>query len=79
MTGSSFNQIQKKLNRGHAVVAWITGFGGNGTRFNHAITLIGYDLKKVFFNDPWTGKQSSMSIGTLANYRKRDLYRTISY
>lgn len=79
MTGATFAQIKNKLNIGHAVVAWITGFGGSGTKYNHAITLIGYDLKKVFFNDPWSGKQLSMNISTLENYRKRDLYRTISY
>ncbi|WPC19344.1 C39 family peptidase [Pediococcus inopinatus] len=79
MTGSSFNSIKKQINKKHPVVVWISGYGGINTKINHAITIIGYSSSLVYFNDPWTGKQLSMTVSKLHSYRKRDAYRAISY
>lgn len=79
MTGTSFNSIKKQINKKHPVVVWLSGYGDAGTKINHAVTIIGYSSSRVYFNDPWTGKQSNMSIDSLHNFRKRDAYRAISY
>lgn len=79
LTNCSFNDIKKKINIGHTVVVWISGYGGPMTKINHAITITGYDNSRAYFNDPWTGKQLSMTIKQLHNYRKADAYRALGY
>ncbi|MBQ9062137.1 MAG: C39 family peptidase, partial [Eubacterium sp.] len=58
MTGKSEEAIQKKLRKGHIVMAWVAGLDGFGS---HTIALTGYDDKKIYYNDPWTGTARTMS------------------
>ncbi|MFJ8262898.1 C39 family peptidase [Rummeliibacillus sp. NPDC094406] len=76
MTGVSFTSIKKQINRNHPVVVWVAGVDGF---INHALTITGYSSTRAYYNDPWTGKKSSMSIKALEQHRKDDKYRTISY
>lgn len=76
MTGKSFTSIKKQINRNHPVVVWVANVDGF---VNHALTVTGYDNSRVYFNDPWTGKKSSMKISTFKKHWKDDKYRAISY
>ena len=76
MTGSSFNQIKDKINQGRAVVVCVCGVDGF---VNHALTVRGYSSTRVYYNDPWTKKKTSMTITSLHNHRKKDAYRALSY
>ena len=76
MTGKSFGQLKRQINRGHPVVVWVAGVDGF---VNHAITLTGYSATRAYYNDPWTHKKTSMTQANLAKHRHRDAYRALSY
>ncbi|MGX9134213.1 C39 family peptidase [Rummeliibacillus sp. JY-2-4R] len=76
MTRKSLTSIKKQINRNHPVIVWVANVDGF---VNHALTITGYSSTRVYFNDPWTGKKSSMAIKTFMKHWKDDQYRAISY
>lgn len=76
MTGSSYTSVKKQINRNHPVVIWVVNVDGF---VNHALTVTGYSNTRVFYNDPWTGKKSSMTIKKMKKHWKANKYRAISY
>lgn len=76
MTGCSINAIKQKLIRSHLVVVWMGWFDGFS---NHALTLTGYHGNTLYYNDPWTGKKSKMSINKFKIHWALDGHRAISY
>ncbi|WP_143463096.1 C39 family peptidase [Levilactobacillus enshiensis] len=76
MTGASFATLKKQINQGHPVVIWVAGVDGF---VNHAITMSGYSRTRVYYNDPWTKKKTSMTQVSLNTHRSHDGYRALSY
>ncbi|PGZ95414.1 hypothetical protein COE51_20295 [Bacillus pseudomycoides] len=78
--GSSINltgkDIKRPLDDGKPVVVWMTMHGFTV----HAITLVGYDDKNVYYNDPWTGeKNATMYWSDFYNNWSTQNRRAISY
>ncbi len=75
LTGSSFTQIEKLVNQGYPVMAWITiglkptyvsrvWYDPYGNKVNwliheHAVVIVGYTPSTIIVNDPYTGKRQS--------------------
>ncbi|WP_283680197.1 C39 family peptidase [Lentilactobacillus sp. Marseille-Q4993] len=76
MTGDSFSQIKDQINDNKPVVVWVAGVDGF---VNHALTVTGYSKTRVYYNDPWTKKKTSMSIKAFHQHRKADKYRALGY
>ena len=76
MTGKSEEAIQKKLRKGHIVMAWVAGLDGFGS---HTIALTGYDDKKIYYNDPWTGTARTMPWSTFRAMWAGNGRRALSY
>ena len=76
MTGKSEEAIQKKLRKGHIVMAWVAGLDGFGS---HTIALTGYDDKKIYYNDPWTGSARTMPWSTFRAMWAGNGRRALSY
>ena len=76
MTGASMQRIQNKLRDGHLVVAWVANVDGF---VNHTLALTGYDSKRLYYNDPWTGSKGSMSYGEFYQHWNADKQRALSY
>ena len=76
MTGASMQRIQNKLRDGHLVVAWVANVDGF---VNHTLALTGYDSKRLYYNDPWTGLKGSMSYGEFYQHWNADKQRALSY
>lgn len=76
MTGASLTAIKNKLLRSHLVVVWVSGIDGFS---NHALTLTGYYKKRLYYNDPWTGKKASISTSSFIKHWHDDGYRALSY
>lgn len=58
MTGCSYEQIEAKLNDKRLVVVWVTRLDGFGS---HTVALTGYDRESLYYNDPWTGEEETIS------------------
>lgn len=58
MSGSSLSTLKKQVWKHHPVVVWVSWVDHFP---NHALLLTGYNRSKIYYNDPWTGKKSSMS------------------
>ena len=58
MTGCSLGRLQSKIASGHVVVAWVRPLDGFTS---HTIAVTGYDTKRIYYNDPWTGRAHSMT------------------
>lgn len=76
MTGKSEDKIQKKLLKGHIVLAWVAGLDGFGS---HTIALTGYDDKRIYYNDPWTGTAGTMAWSTFRAMWAGNAKRALSY
>lgn len=76
MTGASLQTIKNHLINGHLVVVWVANVNGF---VNHALALTGFDSNNLFYNNPWTGRKESMSIGTFYQHWNADRQRAISY
>ena len=76
MTGYSLSAIRSQLLKSHLVVVWVGAFDAFS---NHALTLTGYHGSRLYYNDPWTGKKSSMSEVTFRAHWSLDAYRALSY
>ena len=76
MTGASMQRIQDKLKQGHLVVAWVANVNGF---VNHALALTGYDVGRLFYNNPWTGRKESMTYSEFYQHWNADRQRAISY
>lgn len=76
MTGASLTAIKNKLLRSHLVVVWVSGIDGFS---NHALTLTGYYKKRLYYNDPWTGKKASINTSNFIKHWRGDGYRALSY
>lgn len=76
MTGARLTAIKNKLLRSHLVVVWVSGIDGFS---NHALTLTGYYKKRLYYNDPWTGKKASISTSSFIKHWRGDGYRALSY
>lgn len=76
MTGASLQSIKDHLINGHLVVVWVANVNGF---VNHALALTGFDSNNLFYNNPWTGRKESMSIGTFYQHWNADRQRAISY
>ncbi len=58
MTGCTYEQLEEKLRDKRLVVVWVTRLDGFGS---HTIALTGYDKESLYYNDPWTGKEETIS------------------
>lgn len=76
MTGASLTSIKSQVRRNHLVVVWVANWDGFS---NHALTVTGYSKSRIYYNDPWTKKRTSMSNTTMTSHRKGDAYRALSY
>ena len=76
MTGASLKSIKNKLLHSHPVVVWVAGIDGFS---NHALTLTGYQNDYLYYNDPWTGKKSSISTNSFMEHWRANEYRALSY
>ena len=76
MTGASLQSIKNHLINGHLVVVWVANVNGF---VNHALALTGFDSNNLFYNNPWTGRKESMSIGSFYQHWNADRQRAISY
>ena len=76
MTGASMQRIQDKLKQEHLVVAWVANVNGF---VNHALALTGYDVGRLFYNNPWTGRKESMTYSEFYQHWNADRQRAISY
>lgn len=76
LTGASLTTIKKYLRKNHLVVVYVAGVDGFS---NHALTLTGYSSTRLYYNDPWTKKRTSMSNATMTKHRKADANRALSY
>lgn len=76
MTGYSLTSIKKQVRRNHLVVVWVGHFDGFS---NHALTVTGYSKSRIYYNDPWTNKRTSMTNSTMTSHRKLDANRALSY
>lgn len=76
MTRSSLTSIKQQVRRNHLVVVWVGNFDGFS---NHALTVTGYSSSRIYYNDPWTDKRSSVTNSTMTKHRKADAYRALSY
>lgn len=61
MSGSSLSTLKKQLWKHHPIVVWVSWVDHFP---NHALLLTGYNGSKIYYNDPWTGKKTSMSAGS---------------
>lgn len=76
MTGASLTSIKSQVRRNHLVVVWIANWDGFS---NHAVTVTGYSKTRMYYNDPWTKKRTSMANSTMTSHRKADANRALSY
>ncbi|UQS84692.1 C39 family peptidase [Apilactobacillus apisilvae] len=77
LTGKSTESIKVYLkNHSHPVVIYVAGVDGFP---NHALTVTGYTKDRIYYNDPWLGKRTSMSIKAINIHRNGDSKRAISY
>jgi len=76
LTGASLNTIKNYIRNNHLVVMYVGGVDGFS---NHALTVTGYSKDRIYYNDPWTDKRTSMSNNALTKHRKADAYRALSY
>lgn len=53
---------------GHQVVTWVSWIDNFP---NHALLLTGYNKSRIYYNDPWTGKKSSMTSSNFWNHYAR--------
>ncbi|WP_333745325.1 C39 family peptidase [Lactobacillus delbrueckii] len=68
MTGASLSALKKQVFSGHPVVTWVSWVDNFP---NHALLLTGYNKSRIYYNDPWTGKKSSMTSSTFWNHYAR--------
>ncbi|MGZ1156897.1 C39 family peptidase [Lactobacillus delbrueckii subsp. bulgaricus] len=68
MTGASLSALKKQVFSGHPVVTWVSCVDNFP---NHALLLTGYNKSRIYYNDPWTGKKSSMTSSTFWNHYAR--------
>ncbi len=68
MTGASLSALKKQIFSGHPVVTWVSWVDNFP---NHALLLTGYNKSRIYYNDPWTGKKSSMSSSNFWNHYAR--------
>ena len=53
-----YTRIKQQLFKGHPVVVWVSKLD----KFpNHALLLTGCNKSRIYYNDPWAGKRSSMT------------------
>lgn len=76
MTKASLTSIKKQVRKNHLVVVWVANVDGFS---NHALTVTGYSKTRIYYNDPWTKKRTSMTNATMTKHRKADAYRALSY
>lgn len=68
MTGASLSALKKQIFSGHPVVTWVSWVDNFP---NHALLLTGYNKSRIYYNDPWTGKKSSMISSNFWNHYAR--------
>lgn len=76
LTGARLGTIKKYVRNNHPVVVYVAHVDGFS---NHALTVTGYSKSRIYYNDPWTNKRTSMSNATLTKHRKADANRAFSY
>jgi len=76
MTGCSMNEIRQKLRNCHPVIAWVVNLDGF---LSHTIILTGFDANNIYYNDPWTGSSSRMSINAFNQIWQGNGRRALSY
>ena len=58
------------------MVVWFANINGFGTQ---TVTLTGYNNDTIYYNNPWTARKESMSLGTFYYHWNKDAQRAISY
>ncbi|MBA1393625.1 hypothetical protein EQ500_07055, partial [Lactobacillus sp. XV13L] len=75
LTDLSFDAIKYQLSLGHPVVTWNTMHGFP----YHALVVVGYDNKYVYYNDCWTNERTALPINTFIHNWNSQAQRAISY
>ncbi|MCH4165766.1 MAG: C39 family peptidase [Lentilactobacillus diolivorans] len=76
MTGKSLSAVKMQIHQNHLAVVWLANFDGFA---NHAVTVTGYSKSRIYYNDPWTVRRSSLSNHTFQKHWRLDAYRALSY
>lgn len=76
LSGCKISKIKEKLRKKHLVLLWVRGLDGFES---HTIALTGYCKNTFFYNDPWTGKSSSMSENRMLRLWSGNSKRAMSY
>ncbi|WP_056987456.1 C39 family peptidase [Secundilactobacillus paracollinoides] len=76
MTGDSLTKVKAQVRKNHLVVLWVANLDGFS---NHAVCVTGYSSTRIYYNDPWLVKRTSMTNANMTSHRKGDAYRALSY
>ncbi|GAD17573.1 C39 family peptidase [Lentilactobacillus otakiensis] len=76
-SGYSIGQLEQYLSdTGHPIVVWVGKFDGFST---HALVMTGFDDQVIYYNDCWTGEQTSMPIAEFEQIRSNKMKLALSY
>lgn len=77
LSGQPINELSEYLaDTKHPIVTWVGQFDGFNT---HALIMTGFDDKLVYYNDCWTGEQTSMPISAFEAIRMYKQKLALSY
>ncbi len=76
LSGMSLPQLKAQLAKRHPVVVWVTGLDGFAS---HTVTMTGYQVNALFYNDPWTGRQETISNHDFETIWQQNGRRALSY
>ncbi len=76
MTGDSLTKVKTQVRKNHLAVLWVANIDGFS---NHAVCVTGYSSTRIYYNDPWTVKRTSLTNASMTKHRKADAYRALSY
>ncbi|UQS86128.1 C39 family peptidase (plasmid) [Nicoliella spurrieriana] len=77
LTGKSTNYLKHYLQKhSHPIVIYVANVDGFP---NHALTVTGFTKDRIYYNDPWLGTRTSMSISAINIHRRHDKMRAITY
>jgi uncharacterized protein YvpB len=77
LSGQSIEQLMTVLNNTkHPIVVWVGDFDGFNT---HALLMTGFDQQAIYYNDCWTGEQTTLSIDEFEAIRAKKQKLALSY
>ena len=77
MTGVSMDELKEQLALEKPVVVWLSGMHGYTI---HSVIVTGYDMKGIYYNDPWSGEKNAwISNDDFLTMWSDQEYRALSY